>query len=87
MNRFDLEDQIQACWNTKDDIDLLLDSLLSHKLNTDQVANALIGISRLHEMRCERAFDTFTELVHSGIIMNGCCESSKGVFEGDGRED
>lgn len=69
MDRLDLEEQIQSCWNTKDDIDLLVDTIDSKGLTTDQVRDALIGIAQLHEMRCQRAFDTFSSLVHSNVIL------------------
>jgi len=68
MNRFDLENQIQACWSTKDDIDLVVESITSGTMSNDKIVDALMGISQLHEMRCERAFETFTQLIHSGAI-------------------
>lgn len=68
MNRFDLEQQIQACWNTKDDIDLLSDAVQMGDLSNDDIINVLLGISQLHEMRCKKVFDTFSHLVHSGVI-------------------
>jgi hypothetical protein len=70
MNRFDLEEQIQACWNTKDDIDLLIESIISNRFSHDQLCDALSGLSQIHEMRCQRAFDTFATLVRSGDIVS-----------------
>jgi len=68
MNRFDLEEQIQACWSTKDDIDLLIESITSNRFSSDQICDALSGLSQIHEMRCQRAFETFSSLVKSGDI-------------------
>lgn len=68
MNRFDLEQQLQSCWGTKDDIDLLIDSIKSGLLTKNNIVKALTGISQLHELRSERAFDTFSNLIHSGVI-------------------
>ena len=68
MNRFDLEEQITACWNTRDDIDLLYESILEKDMSKDEIANTLLGISQLHEMRCDRAFETFKCLVKDGTI-------------------
>jgi hypothetical protein len=68
MNRFDLEDQIQACWNTKDDIDLLVESITSKRFSEEQICDALSGLSQLHEMRCQRVFETFSSLVKCGDI-------------------
>lgn len=70
MNRFDLEEQIQACWNTKDDIDLLVESIISNRFSQDQLCDALSGLSQIHEMRCQRVFDTFATLVNCGDIMS-----------------
>jgi hypothetical protein len=71
MNRFELEEQITACWNTKDDIDLLYETILEKDISKDEIANALLGISQLHEMRCDRAFETFKFLVSNGTIGTG----------------
>ena len=84
MNRFDLESQIQACWGTKDDIDLVIESIAAGTLSTDQIADALFGISHLHEMRCERVFETFTQLIHTGAISDLGFEDHGGYY---GRED
>lgn len=72
MDRFDLEEQIQSCWNTKDDIDLLVDIIESKDMTVDQIREVLIGIAQLHEMRCQRAFDTFSSLVRSNAILAPC---------------
>ena len=68
MNRFDLEERITSCWNTKDDIDLLCESILEKEITKDEIVNALIGISQLHEMRCDKAFETFKYLIGNGTI-------------------
>jgi hypothetical protein len=68
MNRFDLEDQIMKCWNTKDDVSLLAESILDSNLDADEISNALIGIAQLHELRCKKLFDTFEYLISKGLI-------------------
>lgn len=68
MNRFDLEEQIMSCWNTKDDINLLAESLLDSNMDPDEIANALIGISQLHELRSKKLFNTFEYLISKGLI-------------------
>jgi len=79
MNRFDLEEQMSACWNTKDDIDLLCESILKNDMSKDEISNALLGISQLHEMRCHRTFETFKVLVHNGTI--GSIDSDDNFLE------
>jgi hypothetical protein len=65
LTRFDLEQTILAVWNTKDDIDLLLSRYLDGEvpMTEDEVSNFLIGISALHQARCEKAFTTFEQMV------------------------
>lgn len=70
MNRCLLEEQIQASWNTKDDIDLLRETILDKDLSKDEIIDALIGISQLHEMRCEKVFETFEKLISKGKILS-----------------
>lgn len=70
MNRFLLEEQIQASWNTKDDIDLLRETILDKDLSKDEIIDALIGISQLHEMRCEKVFETFKKMISKGKILS-----------------
>jgi len=67
-NRFDLEAALAACWNTKEDIDLLYEEALEGESTPEDLANALLGLSRLHEMRCAKAFRIFEELIASGKI-------------------
>ena len=67
-NRFDLEAALTACWNTKEDIDLLYEEVLEGESALEDIANALLGLSRLHDMRCSKAFRIFEELIASGKI-------------------
>lgn len=67
-NRFDLEQQIQQCWNTKEDIDLLYESVLEDEFDKDKIANALLGISHLHELRSQKLFRSFEEMIKNKLI-------------------
>lgn len=69
QSRFDLEAALTACWNTKDDIELLYDEVLEGESGSEDIANALLGLSRLHTLRCEKAFRVFEELIHAGKII------------------
>ena len=66
MDRFDLEQAIMACWSTTDDIKLIAEK--SSDMSEDELLNGLIGLERLHHLRCERAFDIFEELLKAGAI-------------------
>ena len=51
---FDLEDAIYKVWQTADDIETLYQyhSDAEKPMTEDEMANALIGLQALHEMRC-----------------------------------
>lgn len=65
MDRFDLEQSIMATWSTCEDLDLIIENLLDgvEPLDTDDVANVLIGLRRLHSLRAGHAFSVYEQLV------------------------
>lgn len=63
-DRFDLEQNIMKCWNVTEDIYLLYENVMEKELTTDQIANALLGLHQLYEMKFEKLFDNFETLVH-----------------------
>lgn len=68
QNRFDLEGALTACWGTKEDIDLLYEEILEGESSSEDIANALLGLSRLHDLRCAKMMRIFEELVHKEKI-------------------
>ena len=66
-DRFDLETDIMQCWNIVDDIDLLYENVCDNSKfdmppeTNDRIANALLGLKELYEMRFERLNDTFAQ--------------------------
>ena len=68
MTRFELEQAIMSCWNTGEDLKLLSNKVLEGDITDDDIANTLIGIERLHDMRCERVFEIFEELIRNGDL-------------------
>lgn len=66
--RFDLEEAIMACWHTSDDVTLLADKIGGGETTEDSVLNALQGIKELHELRCQKLFMIFENLVTSRDI-------------------
>lgn len=63
-DRFDLEQDIMKCWNVTEDIDLLYHNVMEKDLTTDDIANALLGMKTLYDMKFEEMFDNFTTLIH-----------------------
>jgi hypothetical protein len=65
MDRFDLEQAIMACWSTKEDIRLISENIMEKNLSEDEIANSLIGIEAIHDMRVQKVFDIFEELLRT----------------------
>lgn len=72
MNRFDFEQKIMDCWYVVDDIDTIYRYVINDvphgKLDTDQIANLMLGMKQLYEIKFRQMFDTFEGLVHQGEI-------------------
>lgn len=66
--RFGLEEALMACWGTKEDLDLLYEEALEGDSTKEDLANALLGLVKLHDLRCGRALRIFEELLHAGKI-------------------
>ena len=67
-DRFTLEQAIMDAWHTADDIKLLLNAVLNEQFDTDEIANALMGLQGLHDLRARRVFDIFEHLVEIGDL-------------------
>ena len=63
FNRFDFEQQIMSCWNVTTDLKDLAEGTLEHDLSQDQIANALIGMRELYELRFDKLFRQFEQMV------------------------
>jgi hypothetical protein len=59
--QIDLESAIMVAWQTSEDIELLYrhHGDAPTPMTEDEVANALLGIKILHDMRCENLMDTY----------------------------
>jgi hypothetical protein len=55
----DLEDAIYKVWQTADDIETLYNHHgdAPKPMTEDEIANTLLGIKQLHDMRCEALMD------------------------------
>ena len=67
-DRFDLEQQIMACWNVTSDIDTLCEGVIESDMTTDQIANILLGMKQLYELKFDKMFRTYEELIQDGIV-------------------
>ena len=64
-DRFDLEQDIMYCRNIIDDIDMLYENVCDKfdmpAETVDRIANILLGMKELYEMRFDRLDDTFCQ--------------------------
>lgn len=59
-DRFQLETDITNLYNTAEDLDLVVERILeSDDVDTDEIANVLLGIATMTRMRVDKAFETF----------------------------
>ena len=66
-DRFDLENEIMGCWRVTEDLQHLLEhidkgvfSSLSSS-DTDDLANIIMGLKHIYDMKFQVMFDTFGE--------------------------
>ena len=65
VDRFDLEEQIQTVWQTKEDLNAVTERIMEDtvEMSRDQISNVLIGISELHETRMWKLWNIFETMV------------------------
>ena len=66
-DRFNLEEEIQNVWQTKDDLNAVTERVMEDTvfMSRDQISNVLIGISELHETRMWKLWKVFETIVHA----------------------
>ena len=60
-DQFDFEQQIMSCWNVTSDLKDLNEGVLEGNLSKDQIANSLIGIEQLYNIRFDKLFRMFEQ--------------------------
>ena len=66
-DRFDLEEAIQSIWQTEDDLETVLYSIMDAPdgpPSEDEIVNMILGIKELHGARMQRLWDIFEDFVH-----------------------
>jgi len=64
---FELEQQILDCWTITNQLDTLLEGVMEYDMTPDQIANAILGLKELYEIKFDKAFRTF-ESVHRTVL-------------------
>jgi len=68
-NRFDFEQQIMKCWNLTEEIELLNEQVLENDSFTkDDISNYLLGLHTIYELKFNKLFDQFSDMVKEGKI-------------------
>ena len=62
MKIFDLEQEIMKAWHVVDDIQLLNENVMETNMSRDEIANALVGLESIYNMRFIKLFDMFEDL-------------------------
>jgi len=65
-DRFNLEEEIQNVWQTKDDLNAIAERLYDDPdgpMTEDEIGNVLTGLSELHETRCKKLWKVFETMV------------------------
>ena len=65
-NRFDFEQQIMDCWNVVEDVKTVFETVMNTDADTDTVANALLGISTLYNLKFDKLFGMFEQEIKKG---------------------
>ena len=72
--RFDLEQEIMDCWNVTASMDDLYSYVMNGEENAefdrDKVANILLGMIQLYDLKFNKLFSTFQECVKVGEFKN-----------------
>ena len=70
MTQFDLEQQILACWSIIEDIKLLNSKLQDEpgSMPHDEVANYLLGLETIYDIKFGSLFNTFEKMIKNGQI-------------------
>ena len=65
-DRFNLEEEIQNVWQTKDDLVAIAERVYDDPdgpMREDDIVNVLTGLSELHETRCKKLWKVFETMV------------------------
>ena len=55
-DQYDVEEGILDCWHITDDLKTLTEGVLDGNLNADEIANALIGLQTLYQLKFDKLF-------------------------------
>jgi hypothetical protein len=66
--RFELEQALQELWQVAYDLKIVYEGALDGELEGEELCNVLMGIEKMHMLRCQRADDIFEDLIKNGRL-------------------
>lgn len=60
-SRFDFEQQIMTCWNVTEELDTLYKATLDTNITKEEIANILLGLHGLYEIKFNNLFAQFEQ--------------------------
>lgn len=69
-NRFDFEQKIMQCWSVVEDIKTLNEQFQDNAsaMTHDQVANYLLGLETIYQVKFEQLFNMFEQMIREKKI-------------------
>jgi hypothetical protein len=69
-DRFDFEQKIMQCWSVVEDIKTLNEQIQDFPgtMTADQVANYLLGLETIYQVKFEQLFDMFEQMIREKKI-------------------
>ena len=81
-DRFNLEEEIQNVWHTKNDLDAIAERVYDDPdgpMTEDEIGNVLIGLSELHDIRCKKLWKIFETMIKEKIFKDTYYESETNI--------
>jgi bacterioferritin (cytochrome b1) len=66
IDQFELEQKIMSVWGTSEDLTLIYEQMMEQDLSKDRVANMLLGLQGIHDLRSQALFDVYEKLLRGG---------------------
>ena len=79
MKIFDLEQEIMKAWHVVDDIDLLYENVIETGMSTGDIANVLLGLESVYNMRFQKVFNIFEDICKEYHAMRKENRTTRGI--------
>lgn len=63
FDRLDFEDKLMDCWHVTSDLKTLTEGVLESDMTKDQIANVLLGLEHLYNLKFDVLFRQFKQML------------------------